>query len=81
MPNAESDLPVTVLVDPDRYDAVVRALTAADDVSIEAEQRAIGTITARVAAKHVATLRGIDGVLAVETQRNIQLPPPDADIQ
>jgi hypothetical protein len=80
MPHAEPQVPVTVLVDPDRYDEVVRALTTAD-VRIEAEQRAIGTITARVAAEHVATLRGIDGVLAVEAEQRFQLPPPDADVQ
>jgi hypothetical protein len=80
MPHADSEVPVTILVDPDRFDTVVRALTTAD-VRVEDEQRAIGTITARVAADRVATLRGIDGVLAVEGERHIQLPPPDADVQ
>jgi hypothetical protein len=80
MPHAEPDVPVTILVDPDRYDAAVRALTSAG-ARVEAEQRTIGTITARVAADRVAALRGIDGVLAVEAARHVQLPPPDADVQ
>jgi hypothetical protein len=44
-------------------------------------QDTIGTLTGEAEKKALARLRRIPGVAAVEESQQIQLPPPDAEIQ
>jgi hypothetical protein len=76
----EPELPVTILVDPDRFGAVTSELVAAG-VRVDEELPAVGVVTGRVAVDRVVTVGRIDGVLAVEAERAVRLPPPDADVQ
>jgi len=74
------EVPVTILVEPDRFDAVLHELARAQ-VRVDAELRAIGTISARVPPDRLAAIGDIDGVLAVEPEREVHISPPDADLQ
>jgi hypothetical protein len=80
MPTAEPELPVTILVDPDRFGPVTSELAAAG-VRVDEQLPAVGVVTGRVTADRVATVGRIDGVLSVEADRGTQLPPPDSDVQ
>lgn len=64
----------------DRIDEVVAALESGG-MHVEQVLRPIGVITGSVEARHVHALGGVAGVAAVEPQRTVQLPPPDADVQ
>jgi hypothetical protein len=41
----------------------------------------LGIITGSVDESQISTLEAIDGVAAIERQKDFQLPPPDADVQ
>jgi len=56
------EVPVTILVEPDRFDAVLHELARAQ-VRVDAELRAIGR-SAPGAADRLAAIGDIDGVLA-----------------
>lgn len=42
---------------------------------------AIGIVTGSVDADKLAAIAAVPGVAAVEEQRDVQLPPPDEDVQ
>jgi hypothetical protein len=79
MPDS-ADTPVVVAIDVDRFDDTVRALRAMG-VVVEQEMRDIGTVSGRMAGDRLADVQGLDGVIAVEPERPVQVPPPDSDIQ
>lgn len=80
MTEGGANVPVVIAVDPDRFDEVAAALAGAG-VSVERELREIGTIGGHVAEGRLASLEALAGVLAVDRERVVQLPPPDADLQ
>ena len=80
MDQGQPEVQLTVVVDPDRFDAVVQALED-NGIRVEAEWREVGTILCRVTPERIAEVSAVDGVLLVEQGRTIQLPPPDEDIQ
>lgn len=63
-----------------RIDDVARQLAAAGLAAPQA-LGAAGIVTGKVSATGLAALRRVTGVLAVEAAGNVQLAPPDADIQ
>jgi hypothetical protein len=74
---------VTVLVADDHLDRmaeVVAGLRAAG-LHVTAVHDALGTVAGEGEAADLAALRRVAGVAAVERDRTIQLPPPDADVQ
>ena len=71
---------VVLSVDPDHFDEVVAAASRAG-LAVEQEMREAGVVAGSVEAKRVSALREVDGVEAVERERTIQLPPPDAPVQ
>jgi hypothetical protein len=73
------ELPVIIVVDADRIDAVVRAL-AEIGVRIDQTVPTIGVVTGRAPEALVATIGRIEGVLAVEAERQVVIEPPDSDI-
>ena len=80
MPDEQAEVAVTVLVDPERFDAAVAALSEAG-FKVDQRQREIGTVSGRVRSADLAAMSTVDGVMAVEPERGIQLPPPDSDLQ
>ena len=72
---------VTISVADDaRIDEVVAALEHGG-MHVEQVLRPIGVITGSVDVRHVQALGSVAGVAAVESQRTVQLPPPDSDVQ
>lgn len=71
---------VVVSVAPERVDDV---LTASSGAGLEDAEPlpAVGVITGRIHPSRVAALQILDGVQAVEVERRVQLPPPDAPVQ
>jgi hypothetical protein len=80
MQQSKPDIRVNIVVDPDRFDTVVGELTKAG-AQVEERSPAIGMVSARIAAGDVPAVEAIDGVQAVEQDRTIHLPPPEADLQ
>lgn len=70
MGHGSPEVRVTVVVVPDRFAEVVHA-------------PAIGTVSGRIAAatpEALAAISAIDGVVAVEPEREIHLPPPESGV-
>ena len=61
--------------------ADVAARLEAEGVHVESVLEAVGVIVATVPDGGVRALAEIEGVGAVEENREIRLPPPDADVQ
>lgn len=61
--------------------ADVAARLEAAGVHVDTVLEAVGVIVATVADGGVRALAEIEGVGAVERDRTIRLPPPDADVQ
>jgi hypothetical protein len=74
------EVPITVLVDEERFDEALLALADAG-VQVDAEHREIGVVSGRVGADRLDAVAALDGVRAVEPDRTVQLPDPDADVQ
>jgi hypothetical protein len=64
----------------ERMPAVVQELEQAG-VEVHETLKSIGTITGAVEEAKVASLRDVDGVAAVEPERQASVPPPDSPIQ
>lgn len=75
-----AEVGIIVAVDPDRFDETVKALRAAG-VVVDREMRDVRTVSGRVAEDRVPDVQGLDGVVAVEPERTVQLPPRDSDVQ
>ncbi|MDQ4118642.1 MAG: ketohydroxyglutarate aldolase [Actinomycetota bacterium] len=65
----------------DRPIAGVAARLEAAGVTVEKVLDAVGVIVGTVAEDGVRALAEIEGVGAVEKDREIRLPPPDSDVQ
>jgi hypothetical protein len=71
---------IVVSVDPERAPDVAERLRAAG-MEVTEVLPAIGVVTGSAPASRLADLEGIDGVVAVEPARRIDLPPPDSPVQ
>ncbi|MFJ8537653.1 hypothetical protein [Streptomyces sp. NPDC093591] len=71
---------VVLVVDPDRFAEVVEALRQAG-LTVTGEQPILGTLSGTVAEDRIPALEVVDGVEAVDRERTVRLPPPDAPIQ
>ena len=75
---------VNVLVDEDhlaKIDEVASALSR-EGLSVGKTLRSVGVITGSVADRGATeALRAVAGVVGVEVNRDVQLPPPDAPVQ
>lgn len=71
---------VVLAVDPDRFAEVVEALRRAG-LTVTGEQPIVGTLSGTVAEERMAALEAVDGVLSVDREHTIQLPPPDSPFQ
>ncbi len=78
---AEIDVVVSVKDDHlDHLDRVVADLRAAG-LHVRDRLERLGAVTGSVPAGRLDSLSAIDGVDAVEQEREFQLPPPDSDVQ
>lgn len=77
-------LEVNVLVDDDhlaKIDEVASELSR-EGLSVGKTLRSVGVITGSVADSGATeALRAVAGVVGVEVNRDVQLPPPDAEVQ
>jgi len=71
---------VVVSVAPEQVDDVLAASSGAGLEDAE-PLSAIGVITGRIHPSRMAALHHLAGVQAVEVERRVQLPPPDAPVQ
>jgi hypothetical protein len=75
---------ITISVADDALDRIDDVVTALESGGMRVEQvlRPLGVITGTVEdTQRVQALGAVTGVTAVEPQRTVQLPPPDADVQ
>jgi hypothetical protein len=68
----EPEIHLKVVVDSNRFDAVVQALVDAGAV-IEEEWRTIGTVLCRVASDRAADIGAVDGVLAEPERTDVHV--------
>lgn len=71
---------VVLSFDPERADDVLAASCGAGLEDAE-PLAAVGVVTGRIHPDRITTLRGLDGVQAVEVERQVRLPPPQAPVQ
>jgi hypothetical protein len=64
----------------DQFDQVVRRC-ARIGLRVTQELKEIGVISGRIAGDKLDDLARVRGVAAVEATREIQLPPPESDVQ
>lgn len=71
---------VILSVDPDRFADVVETLRRAG-LTVTGEQSIVGTLSGTVTEERIPALEAVDGVLSVDRDRTVRLPPPDSPIQ
>lgn len=64
----------------DRFDEVVRACERAG-LTVEQALEGAGVVTGTIESSKRSNLDNVKGIVAVEQQRSIQIPPPESDIQ
>jgi hypothetical protein len=74
---------ITISVADDALDRIDDVVAALENGGMHVDQvlRPIGVITGSVDTQRIGTLGDVAGVTAVEPQRTMRLPPPDADVQ
>jgi hypothetical protein len=70
---------IVVSVDPERVPAVVQRLREAG-MQVKAALPATGVVTGRAPGSQIADLERVDGAIAVEAARRVDLPPPDSPV-
>jgi hypothetical protein len=71
---------VILAVDPDRFAEVIEATRQAG-LTVTGEQPILGTLSGTIAEDRILALKEVAGVVAVDRDRTIRLPPPDSPIQ
>ncbi|MGI5375233.1 hypothetical protein ACQEV2_13490 [Streptomyces sp. CA-251387] len=79
-PSRPAPVGVILAVDPDRFAEVADALRRAG-LTVTGEQPVLGTLSGTVAGDRIPALQAVDGVVSVDLERIVQLPPPDSPIQ
>jgi UDP-N-acetylmuramate-alanine ligase len=64
----------------DNFDEIVKKIKKAG-MKVEQKLDSLGIITGSIDSSKVDALREVDGVLHVEEQKKIQIPPPDSPVQ
>ncbi len=78
--NVNEPVKILVSVEPSQASGVANALRRAG-ATVEEVLEDIGTISATCGEAAVAGLSSVPGVLSVERQREVKLPPPGSPIQ
>ncbi|MFF7263624.1 hypothetical protein ACFZCL_25585 [Streptomyces sp. NPDC008159] len=78
--SASAPVGVVLAVDPDRFAEIVDALRRAG-LTVTGEQPVVGTLSGTAPENRIAALQAVDGVEALDRERTVQLPPPDAPAQ
>ncbi|MBI0294249.1 hypothetical protein JBE04_07085 [Streptomyces sp. PRKS01-29] len=68
---------VILSVDPDRFAQVVAAARRVG-LAVTGEQPILGSLSGTIAEDRIPVLEAVDGVEAVDRERIVRLPPPDA---
>ena len=63
-----------------RFSQVIKDTEKAG-LDVETKDKDLGLVTGSIDEEKVDSLRKVKGVEHVETERNIQIPPPESDIQ
>lgn len=71
---------VVLAVDPDRFDQVVDALRGVG-LRVTSEQPLLGSLSGTAEENRLPALAAVDGVLSLDRDRSVSLPPPDAPVQ
>jgi cell division protein ZapA (FtsZ GTPase activity inhibitor) len=74
---------VTVTVADSHVAAIEEVASALRDagMDVSAVLAAIGVVTGSIEEDRLAAIAGVGGVASVEEQANVQLAPPDAEVQ
>ncbi|GGV73664.1 hypothetical protein [Streptomyces griseoloalbus] len=70
---------VILSVDPDRFTRTVEAARRAG-LHVTSEQPLLGSLSGTVAENRIPALAAVDGVLSVDRDRPVSLPPPDTPV-
>jgi hypothetical protein len=78
-----SPITVSIAVDEAHQAQIVEVAAAlqAQGLKVEQTMPTIGVITGTVDSSQINGLSQVAGVIAVEQEQGVQLPPPEADIQ
>ncbi|WP_019499645.1 hypothetical protein [Pseudanabaena sp. PCC 6802] len=78
-----SKVKVSISIDDAHIDRISEIAKSLQAMGVDVEQTlpSIGIISGSVSSEQVHRLNQIEGIQHVETERDYQLPPPDADIQ
>ncbi|MGW0705012.1 hypothetical protein ACWD4G_03385 [Streptomyces sp. NPDC002643] len=79
-PSRSEPVGVILSVDPDRFADTVEALRRAG-LTVTGEQPLLGTLSGTVPEDRIPALTAIPGVLSLDRDRTVRLPPPDSPIQ
>mgnify|MGYP001371617426 CR=1 FL=1 len=79
-PGAGPEVPLLVAVDPDRFADVVRRL-ADTGLTVRDRHPHLGMVTGEAPPELIPLLEAVDGVAAVERQRQVGVQPPDSPVQ
>lgn len=79
-PGPPEELHVELAVDPDRLDTVLPAIEEAG-ATVEQVLAGLGVVSVRAPRSALAAIEAVDGVSAVEPEREVQLPPPEDEVQ
>jgi len=74
---------VSIAVDDQHLDRITEIADALRSAGLDVDQvmKTTGTIVGSVEPTKMTALKNVRGVAAVEPERVIQLPPPDAEVQ
>lgn len=78
-----SKVKLSVLIDNqhlDDFSQVVKSIRKAG-MKIEEQLKEIGVVTGSIDEKKIASLNKVKGVASVEQSRDVQIAPPDSNIQ
>lgn len=79
-PGPGDEVPLLVAVDPDHFADVVRRLADAG-LTVRTRHPRLGTVAGEAPPELIPVLEAVDGVTAVERQRQVGIAPPDAPVQ
>lgn len=78
-----ADIEILVSVDDAHADRLAEVAEGLRHAGMRVEQtlEALGTLTGYCDPASLDDLRRVDGVVSVEASREVEIPPPDADVQ
>jgi hypothetical protein len=64
----------------DRFDDVVRRMEQAG-LKVQQQLQALGVVSGSIDSAKMSSLEKVAGVAGVERSRQVQIPPPESDVQ